>query len=76
MVDFMGSLGFLGEKPVSCQQADAMALLRRNREPAVVEINCEPRCAVKPRHKQITIITCRKAAAALVLAGQGFLSGL
>ena len=75
LVDLMGCLGFPGEKSVSCQQADVMALLRRSREPAVVEINCGPRCAVEPHTKQIAIIACKAIAAVLVLASHGCISG-
>lgn len=75
LVDLMGCLGFPGEKSVSCQQVDVMALFRRSREPAVVETNCEPRCAVEPQSKQIAVIACKAIAAVLVLASRRCVSG-
>ena len=47
VVDLVGRLGLPGEKSASCQHADVMVLLRRNRELAVMEMNYKPRCAVR-----------------------------
>lgn len=55
LLSLTGSLGFPGEKPVSCQRADVTILLRGSWEPAAVQTPCEPRCAVGARGTQIPI---------------------